>query len=46
MLENITFDNPEFLWLEVILFVIILIDYKFKNVKIQVLVSLQLNLSI
>ena len=33
MLENITFDNPEFLWLEVILFVIILIDYKFKNVK-------------
>jgi Ca-activated chloride channel family protein len=33
MLENITFDNPEFLWLAVILFVIILIDYKFKNVK-------------
>ena len=33
MLENITFDNPEFLWLSVILFVIILIDYKFKNVK-------------
>ena len=33
MLENITFDNPEFLWLAFILFVIILIDYKFKNVK-------------
>jgi len=33
MLENITFNNPEFLWLAVILFVIILIDYKFKNVK-------------
>ena len=33
MLKNITFDNPEFLWLAVILFVIILIDYKFKNVK-------------
>jgi len=33
MLENITFDNPEFLWLAVVLFVIILIDYKFKNVK-------------
>ena len=33
MLENITFDNPEFLWLAVILFVIILIDYKSKNVK-------------
>ena len=33
MLENITFDNPEFLWLAVILFFIILIDYKFKNVK-------------
>ncbi len=33
MLENITFDNPEFLWLAVILFVIIIIDYKFKNVK-------------
>ena len=33
MLENITFYNPEFLWLAVILFVIILIDYKFKNVK-------------
>ena len=33
MLENITFDNPEFLWLALILFVIILIDYKFKNVK-------------
>ena len=33
MLENITFDNPEFLWLAVILFVIILIDYKFKNFK-------------
>jgi Ca-activated chloride channel family protein len=33
MLENITFDNPEFLWLVVVLFVIIVIDYKFKNVK-------------
>jgi Ca-activated chloride channel family protein len=33
MLENITFDNPEFLWLAVVLFVIIVIDYKFKNVK-------------
>ena len=33
MLEKITFNNPEFLWLAVILFVIILIDYKFKNVK-------------
>ena len=33
MLGNITFNNPEFLWLAVILFVIILIDYKFKNVK-------------
>ena len=33
MLKNITFDNPEFLWLAVILFVIILIDYKFKTVK-------------
>ena len=33
MLKNITFDNPEFLWLAVILFVIILIDYKFKNFK-------------
>lgn len=33
MLENITFNNPEFLWLAVILFIIILIDYKLKNVK-------------
>ena len=33
MLEKITFNNPEFLWLAFILFVIILIDYKFKNVK-------------
>ena len=33
MLKNITFDNPEFLWLAVVLFVIIVIDYKFKNVK-------------
>ncbi len=33
MLENVTFNNPEFLWLAVILFIIILIDYKLKNVK-------------